>query len=360
MNMGHTALRDKSALAVLPLVRVDDQEVGWEKSKIVLENHFALTLHGHDYTQAIAIIIHLNAKHTTPQQNYRPLGLGEPLGHGLPVDDVPDGAEVLGLAILVLQVVGVLPGVDAQQGDQVAGDGVLVGAGDQAQGAGLLVLGDPGPAAALDAGEGGVCLLHEGGEGAEVAVDRFLWARWHVSLLLLWRSCHTLGCPRRAAQVPRSRAIQDYLYLVSTYLELSFWLTTTVLVGGCQVLPEQSVVDVSTAVEVEEGRECGGLGRVALGYGIAKGLESAVEAVDVGLVVLGVVQLHDLARDVRLECAIVVCRERSQISILVLKQRISSVAKADDPEGKRAGMSTYRKGREEWPCRGRTACWPCP
>lgn len=113
----------------------------------------------------------------TPATPPRALGLAEPLGHSLPVDNVPDGAEVLGLAVLVLQVVGVLPGIDAQQGDQVAGDGVLVGTGDQAQRAGLLVLGDPGPAAALDTGEGGVGLLHEGGIGAEVALDRFLWAR---------------------------------------------------------------------------------------------------------------------------------------------------------------------------------------
>lgn len=63
---------------------------------------------------------------------------------------------------------------------------------------------------------------------------------------------------------------------------------------------------MSTAVEVEERRDAGGLGRVALGLGLGNGLESAVEAVDVGLVVLGVVQLHDLARDVRLECAVVV------------------------------------------------------
>lgn len=71
-----------------------------------------------------------------------------------------------------------LPGVDAQQGDQVAGDGVLVRAGDEAEGARLLVLGDPGPAAALDAGEGGVGLLDEGGVGAEVTLDGFLWARF--------------------------------------------------------------------------------------------------------------------------------------------------------------------------------------
>jgi hypothetical protein len=62
----------------------------------------------------------------------------------------------------------VLPGVDTQQGLEVAGDGVLVGAGDEAEGARGLVLDDPGPAAALDAGEGGVGLLAEVVEGAKV------------------------------------------------------------------------------------------------------------------------------------------------------------------------------------------------
>ena len=67
-----------------------------------------------------------------------------------------------------------LPGVDAEQRGEVADDGVLVRAGDDLQLAGGLVLGQPGPAAALDAGEGGVGLLDEGGVGAEVAVNSFL------------------------------------------------------------------------------------------------------------------------------------------------------------------------------------------
>lgn len=95
----------------------------------------------------------------------------ETLSDGAPVDDVPDGAEVLDLAVLVLQVVGVLPGVNAHQGNKVAGNGVLVGAGDDAEGAGRLVLDEPGPAGALDASEGSVGLLLEVVERAEVLVD---------------------------------------------------------------------------------------------------------------------------------------------------------------------------------------------
>ncbi len=102
------------------------------------------------------------------------LGLLEPGRHGLPVDDIPDGVEVLGLAVLVLQVVGVLPGINAQQGDERAGNGVLVGTSHQSEGAALLVLHQPRPAASLDSGQRGVCLLAEGVDGSEIGVDSFL------------------------------------------------------------------------------------------------------------------------------------------------------------------------------------------
>lgn len=171
-------------------------------SKVITHWHYQTRLY-------IAVIIHLGSTDTTPQQDNPSLSLAEPLGHGLPVDDIPDGAEVLGLAVLVLQVVGVLPGVDAQQGDQVAGDWVLVRAGDQAQGASLLVLGDPGPAAALDAGEGGVGLLDEGGVGAEVALDGFLLARRTSVLLLLWRPIAHFGLAPGARSFSSARTLSS-------------------------------------------------------------------------------------------------------------------------------------------------------
>jgi hypothetical protein len=63
------------------------------------------------------------------------------------------------------------------------------------------------------------------------------------------------------------------------------------------------VVDVAAAVEVEQRRGGGGVGRVAR----RDGVEGAVEARHVGLVVLLVVQLHDLPGDVGLEGGVVVC-----------------------------------------------------
>lgn len=173
--------------------------------------------------------------------------------------------------------------------------------------------------------------------------------------MLGWRCYHTLVCPRRARQASGPDLpshVQDF-----TYLEISFRLPATVLVGRCQVLPEQSVVDVAAAVEVEERRDAGGLGRVALGLGLAKGLESAVQAVDVCLVVLGVVQLHDLAGDVRLECTVVVYRERASVSILLSKT--SRKAWRECRRNRRTRLA-YMTDRAEWPCRGQTACWPCP
>lgn len=67
-------------------------------------------------------------------------------------------------------------------------------------------------------------------------------------------------------------------------------------------------------MEVQEGSEACGLGHIALSLGVSNAFESAVETVDVGLVVLGVVELHDLAGDVRLERAVVVCVEKGTVS----------------------------------------------
>lgn len=174
-----------------------------------------------------------------------------------------------------------LPGVDSQKRLQVAGDGVLVGASDEAEVSGRLVLDEPGPAGALDAGEGGVGLLLEVVEGGKVLLDGGLY-------------------------IPLVNSSSSIVYCAPTYQKLALGLTTAALAVGGEVLPEEGVVDVATAVEVEQ--RClgsGGLG-VALGLGIAEGLDGGVEAVDVCLVVLGVVELHDLAGDGGLERAVVV------------------------------------------------------
>lgn len=106
-----------------------------------------------------------------------------------------------------------------------------------------------------------------------------------------------------------------------SYSQFAVGLTTAISAGRGKVLPEERVVDVATAVEVDQGSLSSSLGIVALGVGIFDGLKSGVEAVDVGLVVLGVVKLHDLGRDVGLKGAVVICVEGG-ISASVSSQRI--------------------------------------
>ncbi len=65
-----------------------------------------------------------------------------------------------------------------------------------------------------------------------------------------------------------------------------------------EVLPEERVVDVAAAVELEGGLELDLL-LGCCGFGVC--LLGSVEAVHVCLVMLAVVQLHYLARDVRLK-----------------------------------------------------------
>lgn len=93
------------------------------------------------------------------------------------------------------------------------------------------------------------------------------------------------------------------------YLNFASWLTTSSVLAGCQVLPEQCVVNVSTAVEVNQWLQRNCRGNILLCLCSLNLFEGGVVAVDIGLVVVLVVQLHDLAGDGGLECAIVVCKQ---------------------------------------------------
>src|SRR5262245_46730037 len=93
-------------------------------------------------------------------------GLAESLGHVVPVDHVPPGIHVIGPLVLVLQVVGVLPDVDAEHRHLVVHVGAVLvgGAQDLELAAGLH---QPGPAAAEAAQRRLLQLLLEHGEVAE-------------------------------------------------------------------------------------------------------------------------------------------------------------------------------------------------
>ena len=75
---------------------------------------------------------------------------------------------------------------------------------------------------------------------------------------------------------------------------------------GGEVLPEDRVVDVTTEMEREVLLQQVDVAEGLLVAGLLELLESLVDAGDVGRVVLGVVKLHDLARNVRIQCAVVV------------------------------------------------------
>lgn len=178
-----------------------------------------------------------------------------------------------------------LPSVNSKDGAELANDGVLVGVGLDANVASLHVLHQPRPAGALDASQSGV----------ELALELIERAVGVVDLL-----CESAGGRLTAA--------------------LGF---------GCEVLPEEGVVYVSawrngvsldssvpsssffllcrpTTVEVNERLLCDLSLDVAVVLGLLQLLDGGVVGGDVGLVVLGVVQLHDLAADGGLERAIVV------------------------------------------------------
>ena len=142
-----------------------------------------------------------------------------------------------------------LPSIHTDNG-RVRHKRVLVGRRDDIEAAALGMVAEPAPTTALDTSEGRV----------ELALHLF-----------------------QAAKVTVNGSAQ------LTTVEL----TATLRRRG-KVLPEQRVVNVATAVEVEASLKRDGLLHITLRKRLSRlGLE-VVETVDVSLVVLGVVHFHDL------------------------------------------------------------------
>src|SRR5699024_12693136 len=80
-----------------------------------------------------------------------------------------------------------------------------------------------------------------------------------------------------------------------------------------QVLPEDWVVDVSAEVEGEIAGQLRNIREFAALTGFVQLFGRSVRALDVGGVVLVVVQLHDASRDVRLESGVVVGQFRKGV-----------------------------------------------
>ncbi|RBQ80145.1 hypothetical protein VDGD_21157 [Verticillium dahliae] len=204
-----------------------------------------------------------------------------------PVDDAPHGVDVRGPRVLVLQVIRVLPDVDANNGGLAGrvGDEVLVAGRHDAQNAAAaadVLLDEPAPAAALDADEGARKGVEHGVEGAPGGDDGGGEARGG--------GLGVLGVGAR---------------------------------GRGEVAPEEAVVDVAAGVEAqgrvqgelvgEGGGGGGGAPPGGGGGGVVLG-EGGVEVRDVGLVVLGVVEGHDLGRDGGLEGVVGVGQRRQGVA----------------------------------------------
>src|SRR5271155_3576216 len=193
------------------------------------------------------------------------LGLFEAGVDFVPVDGVPPGGEVVGPAVLILQVIGVLPHVVAE--DRVFAlhqRAVLIGSGGDSELAAIPK--DPAPAGAELLRRGVVELLLEGFEVAEV--------------------------------------------LANLRGNLAGGLAATALLHD---VPEHGVVDVAAAVVADDGADILGnvvdvsqqvLGSVFAEFGVL--LDGAIEVIDVGLVMLVVVEMHGLLVDVRLERGVVI------------------------------------------------------
>jgi hypothetical protein len=128
--------------------------------------------------------------------------------------------------------------------------------------ASLSVLHQPGPPTALDSGQGCIKLL-----------------------------LHRLQTP---------------IAVVDSLGELTCRGLATALRSRRKVLPEQRMVDVAAAVEVDHGLQSNLSLDVFLVFCFRNLLREVVERGHVGLMMLGVVQLHDLAGDGGLERAVVI------------------------------------------------------
>ena len=94
-----------------------------------------------------------------------------PFFHHLPIHNPPQRIQMCGTAVLVVEVVGVFPDVEGQEGAEAVGDGV-VGAGVLADGQGAGGIGlEPDPAGAEEADALGDELCLEGFEGVPLGFD---------------------------------------------------------------------------------------------------------------------------------------------------------------------------------------------
>jgi len=180
----------------------------------------------------------------------------------LEVDDRPDSVKVVDLDVEVLEVESMLPDINTDDGDEIE-ERVLVGSSGDLKALGVHVVSEPAPSGTLNTSGSRVEFLLEVIDATKVAVD-------------------------------------------SIFKGTVFEGTTVSLAlgrGGGEVLPEEGMVNVTTAVELESSLESDAL-LGSCGFGVCG--FGCVQGVDVSLMVLLVVKLHDLARDEGLESIVAV------------------------------------------------------
>jgi len=130
--------------------------------------------------------------------------------------------------------------------------------------------------------------------------------RTSLGILHQPRPTRSLNTGQRGVEFLLHR-VQRSVVRINSLGQTARWRLAAAGVLGRQVFPEERVVDVAAAVEVDE-RLCCDLRLDVAGldcFGHFLGL--CVERGYVGVVVLAVVQLHDLAADGWLQRAVVVC-----------------------------------------------------
>lgn len=101
--------------------------------------------------------------------------------------------------------------------------------------------------------------------------------------------------------------IQAAIALVDRLAQRTRWWLAAALACRRQVLPEQAVVQVASAVEVDQGLESDRSGDVILGFRLSDLFAEVVEGGYVGVVVVFMVEFHYFAGDGGFEGAVVVC-----------------------------------------------------
>lgn len=114
------------------------------------------------------------------------------------------------------------------------------------------------------------------------------------------------------------------------------------------------MVDVAAAVEVDEWLECNLCLDILLLLGFGQLLAEVVERGHVGIVVILVVQFHDLAADGGLERAVVICHPSSDTTASVERGVVRRTWQV-----RQCSLSTH-KGRSGESCAGRGLGSGCP